>query len=436
MKDVESMLNEIKESINEIPVPDEEIEVRLRNALKNNHRQRSHIRSRNILIAAALILCVFVGFNYEAIAYYGKRFLGYDTIMNSTISKLNELGKGQEIGKSHTFKNGMIFTLDGVMIDENQLIVFYSIKKPDGLNDENILLPSMTIKGTFGVYSMTNGSGNINSDKTELKCIQSFEAPVFFERNLSLNINIHEDIMQESAYIDFRLDRTKAMGHTLKQKINRTVNIGKTNIYFESILATPTKTVIKGSLESIYSLIKDQMEGNRYRPKELSAELIADGTPVPYHGSGLRTDMNGMTFTLDYDALPDNINKLQLKLKSFSADHDAGRSVELQKGKQSRNAEIFNRVINISDVYEAEGDTFVTITTSEDVVLTRVYLTIDGKNNELKETVLKSYNKKPDGTVEYTRTLHFAGKGDKLALDIQRISYTELYNKVIDIPVK
>lgn len=43
----------------------------------------------------------------DTLAFYGKKLIGYESVMNGTLKELNQLGKGQIIGKSHTFSRGI-----------------------------------------------------------------------------------------------------------------------------------------------------------------------------------------------------------------------------------------------------------------------------------------------------------------------------------------
>ncbi len=68
----------------------------------------------------------------DTLAYYGKKLIGYDMVMNGTLQELNQLGKGQEIGEAYTFQNGVTLSLDGIMLDGNQLLAFYTLYDPRG----------------------------------------------------------------------------------------------------------------------------------------------------------------------------------------------------------------------------------------------------------------------------------------------------------------
>jgi len=194
--------------------------------------------------------------------------------------------------------------------------------------------------------------------------------------------------------------------------------------------------VVEGSIQNILDLAVDQIKGERMRPGHLEVNLIANGKAVARQGAGMSTDMNGITFNEDYDPLPPDLQKLQLELVSFVADHDVNRQAELEKDAQGQYVQVNGQDIEINEVYEADGNTYITITTLDGVTLSRVYVMIDGTQVELQETIADEYTKKADGTIYHTRTLCFQGTGKELQLNIQRIKYPTTVNRIIDIPVE
>lgn len=101
----------------------------------------------------------------DTFAYYGKRLLGFDEVMTDTLKNLNKIGKGQIIDNSYTFNNGVNVTLNGIMMDDNQLLAFYTIKSPKGYVDK-IHLQTSYLEGLVGKHHMESGSGNTNESKT------------------------------------------------------------------------------------------------------------------------------------------------------------------------------------------------------------------------------------------------------------------------------
>lgn len=435
MPEIERLLNKEKAQLDELQVP-EELEERLRGALQNKNRSRKEKKGWMIKAAAACLIVLLVGYNFDTLAFYGKRLIGYDAIMNGTLQQLNELGKGQVIGESYTFKNGVEVVLDGIMLDENQLLAFYSIKDTKGTVKVDELSIRTSISGIFRNYMMERGHGELNSENKELKWVMSFEAPHFYEKTLNFKVGLSVNNILEEGKITFKLDRNKAMGYTIKENINQIVETTHSKIKFESITASPTRTTITGSLQNVLDLAYDHISGERMMPQSIEIKLVADGQEVTLQSGGMSTNLKGIKFHKEFDALPKEVKELNIYLESFSAEHEINYQIKLDKAINNKSVNVEDQIIEINKVYESEENTFITITTEEDIILSRVYLDLDGHKTELEETVDNDLIKEKDGSILHTRTLRFPKTGKNYELIIERITYKELYNEVIVIPIK
>jgi hypothetical protein len=149
----------------------------------------------------------------------------------------------------------------------------------------------------------------------------------------------------------------------------------------------------------------------------------------------MTTDLRGIHFDITYDALPKDVKELQLKLISFGGDHDTDESVKLEKGKTNK-FEVLGQEIEIENVYESDGSTYITFTTEENVLLSKVYLNIDGERKNLQETIPGESEKiiaddEKNAIIYYTRTMRFEGTGEELELNIEKIRYSENYDMII-----
>lgn len=435
MSKVEDMLNNKKLEMDKIEVP-EELEGRLRGALYKVQPKKS-TRHKVILKVASLIMAItLIGYNIDTLAFYGKKIMGFDEVMTDTLKELNEMGKGQNIDKSYTFKNGVKVTVDGIMIDDNQLLMFYTIKDPRGnIDDPNLMNTDPYIQGIIGRYNMGSGEGKMNEENTEIKWKTEFEKPYFFEKTLKWSFWLTEDNNKEVGEIKFKIDRSKAMGHILKKSLNKSIKIDQGEITFKSIVASPTVTYIEGSLQNIVELARDEVKGEGFRPSSLDIRLMANGKEVQEHGTGTSTNMNGITFDNRFDALPKDLKSLQIKIVSLQTNNKVNEQVKLNKSDINKKLEILGQHIEINKVYESKGKTYVTITTEEDVLLSNVHITMDGKNIGLKNTTPFNHDKKADGTILYTRNLCFEDTGKELFMEIKGIRYRKDYNELIDIPI-
>ncbi|NLM22363.1 MAG: DUF4179 domain-containing protein [Peptococcaceae bacterium] len=431
MANIDELLGREKKRVDNLAVPND-LEERLRSALGNIHKKKSKFKLKVASVIVVFFLLI-LSYNMDTLAYYGKQLIGFENVMTGTLQELNEMGKGQLLNQSHTFKNGVKITLDGIMLDDNNMVVFYTIHSPQGnvMDVDSDLHVSLTGAGdrifTFG------GQGQANEDLTEMKWVVStHQTPRFYERTLNFKAELKQT--GESAIIKFKLNRNQAVGKSLKIPINKKIDLDQRSIKLQSLTISPITTVLKGQIQDTVELGLDYIKKDRFRPEKLEISLIADGKEIDWQGSGMSTDMKGIHFDITYDTLPKDVKELQLKLTSFGGDHDTNELIKLKKGKPN-NFKILDQQIRIENVYESDGNTYITFTTEENVILSKVYLNIDGERKKLQETIPGETEKiiedQGSAKIYYTRTMRFEGTGEELELDIQRIRYATDYDMII-----
>ncbi|WHT48880.1 DUF4179 domain-containing protein [Sporosarcina thermotolerans] len=97
MNEIEKRLAEEKERLESVTTP-VELEGRLRQALDGVPVKKRR-KPMWLLAAVALLFFSLVSYNYNGLAFYGKKIMGFDELMSSTLAELNEEGMGQLIGK-------------------------------------------------------------------------------------------------------------------------------------------------------------------------------------------------------------------------------------------------------------------------------------------------------------------------------------------------
>lgn len=224
------------------------------------------------------------------------------------------------------------------------------------------------------------------------------------------------------------------MDHNLKIPINKVIDANQRKLKVRSLIASPTTTVVKGQIQNIVELGIDQITGQRFMPENIELTLIADGKEVDLQSSGVSTDIKGSRFNMSYDALPQDTKNIEIKLKSFGGNYEVNKTIEMEKGKINKSVKILEQDIRINEVYESKGNTYINITTDENLTLSKALLDIDGKQIGADETIPGDYEKLVDGDstkVNYTRTIKFKGTGEKLVLGVHRIRYNKSYDKTI-----
>ena len=438
MREIEAMLSDEKHKIDEMEVPSE-LEGRLSKALNGENFGTKKSGSLWAKAAAVCLIVMLLGYNFNTLAFYGQRLIGYDNIMNGTLKQLNELGKGQTIDKSYTFGNGVIVTLNGIMIDENQLLAFYSIKDPAGMAPDISISPYF--KGAVNLYHQESGQGEISEDNKEIKWITSFKALSRREKTLEFRFSLSgrtregSATLREEGKITFDIDRDKAMGHTLKKNIDKTFKVGGTKVKFESLKASPTQTILTGSVQGVFELFFSRTREKGISPRSIEVKLIANDREVVSSGGGMSTDHRGITFKRRFDTLPPELNSLKIRLEGVVVGHQVKEQVSLTKQDKNKKLTIYGQDIEVNHISEIKGYTLVTITSEESTVLTKVLLNVDGSQTELENTVDDIYTKQEDGSILHTRTLRFPRTGQNYELLIKNITYTKVCNEEIDIPV-
>jgi hypothetical protein len=429
MKSVEEILGDEKVNIDNIEAP-EELETRLRGAL--NRKKRSHWRA---LTAAAVILAISFGYSYDAIAYYGKKILGYDKVTFGNLKELNEAGRGQEIEKSYTFSDGTKVTLDGIMFDDNKFTAFIRENSNVEIDASSI---RYSIKGLkpFG-YMESSGAGNFNEDKTEINWVYDFEMPHIYEKWLTLEIEKSIKGNIEKGSIRFTLDRSKAMGHTVKEDINQNIEIDGTDINISSITVSPMAAVVDGSYES--KTLTDMPElGKAYY---VDFDLFVNGNA--YYGSGGSSGgvNNKREFSKEFNTVPMNINSLQIKNIKFVSEILVDKMLEVTTETRNMKLDINETDVSIKEVYTDNKATYITIKSQkydEDINSRydpEIALFISGKQIPCADIVPGAIYEE-NGKKYIDRTFRFDGRGEDMKIAIKVVYITKESSETIDIPVK
>lgn len=426
MNRVEEQLMNEKQRINSITAP-EDFEKRLRNTLNKVPVRKKRFTSGWMIVAAALLFISIVSYNYNAFAFYGKKLLGFDEIIFGTLKDLNDKGMGQTIDKAVKLPDGTDFIIDGMMTDENQTILYYTLSNPNGVNVDIIdPLIFSEIKGFLTDARAVSGTYITNDAQTEVKGIKTFEPISPFSKKLTLHYSVDAEAVNTKS-ITFPYDPNKAMQTEIKQSIRKTIKVDKGKITFKSITATPTSTVIKGTM-NVKNI--DRTSLGFY-----GIELLANGKSVEILGSGSVTSYNGSSFDIQYDLLPKELKSLKLVVKEFVGYQVLDKKISLLS--INKNATLLDHDLHVwvKDIaYTSEG-TEITIATEQDVMLDGVSITSKNGEIPLKTTIRQTEEKAADGTLMKVRTLLFDAKVTPESLNIKGMHYNKHYNQSIEIPV-
>lgn len=432
MNNIEDILSEKGKDLKKIKAPDE-METRLRNALKTNKTRKRNNNFKKIVSIAAVLFLVFSILNFDTLAYIGKRFFGYDEILSNDIEKLNELGEGQTIGKSQKITDDIMVYLDGVMLDDTQLLVFYRVEKKDGKIDEiHANIPS--------IYSIIDrcyhqhSTGKMNEDKTGISYVASYETPGLFSKKFNFEGVVEYENKNYEFDIEFKLDRNKAVGKTAKVKINKKIDIGSTNVVIKKLIVSPTQTIIEGNLETKFD--KNSMYRERAHP-DIDIKLIADGNKViNYSGKNISSSIKGTKFSCEYESLAENIESLEMIIEKVKVYNKTNEEILVC---DNYNTTIDGQYFEILDVSAKNNETWITVKSEEGTQFLDVSLFAENTELQFDSTIDGDYEKVVEGEeakIYYTRTFVFKGNGDNLRMNIGSMYYNINIDKRFELLTK
>lgn len=418
MNELERYLEKERERLENNNIP-EELNERLRVALEQTPQRRKTKAPKWIAVAAAIMILSFVSYNYNAFAYYGKKLLGYDELMTETLAQLNEEGSGQSIEKKVILSDGTELYLDGLLTDENQSILYYTVKNPKGVVEESYF---DMIRGSWTKAFATYGTSSENEDGTEIKGIQAFEAVSPFAKELTLEYRYNEGTEQEE--ITFPYNPKLAMQTELKQSIRKKVHVDQGTIRFESITATPSRTTIKAKV-NVDNFDRIQLGGG-------GVQLLANGKPVELTGSSSKSAIFGSDIEIYYDQLPTEIDTLELVVDKFVGYQSLNEAIELS-GNDDQSEEIHGKKLIIRKIEKTAEGIQVTIATEQDVLLESVSIQSKGKSTPLHTTLRSELLDGENGETYNERVLLFNTDEMPDTLSIEGMHYAKSYGKHIQL---
>lgn len=427
MKRIEERLIDEKKRLDAVTVP-EDLEARLRTALNNTPKRTKRRAPIWVIAAIALLFMSIAGYNYKAFAYYGKKIFGFDEVMTDTLNELNNDGMGQIIEKQTKLEDGTDFIINGIITDANQLILYYTLINPNGIDEHTRMSFSLSKVTGFLTNSYAEfGSSLMNDDQTELKGTMSFEPVNPFSKKLTLHYDQQlENSQMIERSISFSYHPNEALQTEMKQSLKKKFTVDKGTVTFNSITATPASTVIDGTLNvENFDRVESALHG---------IELIANGRPVQLMGSGNQSSLKGQEFEVRYDALPKQLDSLQLVINEFVGYEKLEENIALATIKNepipSESKELW-----VKDVSTTVQGVEITIATENDVMLDRVSIKTHNEVIPLKTTVNQTHTELEDGRIMKERTLLFDTTEEPEYLLIQGMHYMKQYNHTLEIQV-
>ena len=227
--------------------------------------------------------------------------------------------------------------------------------------------------------------------------------------------------------ISFPYDPNKAMQTEIHQKIKKTVKVDKGTITFKTITATPTATIIKGTV-NVENLSRISLPFEK-------TELLANGKSVEMIGSGISSSLGGTTFDLRFDVLPKKLDSLELVVKEF-----VGYTIIDEKLPLSPINEhpflLKGEDIWVRDVVKTDDGVEITIASAEDILFDGVTIEGQGGSFPLETTIRQDYEELETGDIVKVRTLLFSTDVTPVDMRIKGMHHMKSVDYKIGIPVK
>ena len=381
---IQKILQDEKQAIKQLQAPNE-LESRLTQALQTKEKINKQKKFNWIISVASVLFIVIISSQYQVIAYYGKKLTGYEQLTNQTLAELNEQEYMQIVDRTYELNDGTAFTIDGIMTDENQSIIYFTHSLEDF---EQLSVGQLT--GFLSNSKGFHGSEILDEQTGQIRGVFHYDAVSPFAKRLILHVS-YKGIDYS---LEFPYDAKQALATKLKKTINRKVEMGTNQLTFKKMIVTPTQTVIHGTFT------KDA-------PSQEQIYLLVNEESYEVEASSANTKIFKNTFTLEFDSLPEQIDSLALKIDQYPTFHKVDEIFPISKDEIIH---LDQEEVTINDVRQVNKNIVeLTITTAEDVILTDVYSIIGKEQVELQQTINYKRHIK-DGKKLVTRTLQFEMK--------------------------
>ncbi len=249
MQDVEKKLSEVTDEVEGINVPDQVNQYIWQGIDRGKREQRKKHRvlySSVAAIAAFLIFFSSIRLSPAFAAACVKNIPGMDYIVN-----LIQNDRGLEAAINNNFmqnlnlsqsKNGTIFTIDRMVADQNQMILFYTIHRRDvstDINPRNLVFKNNKGESVAGSteFDYTNdskGKTTIHDRITVTFNQKQLTNPLHYSMNLA---NTKWDFT-----IPFNIEKYKKMKKVYP--VNETVSMDGQKMTFDKVRVYPTRVAI------------------------------------------------------------------------------------------------------------------------------------------------------------------------------------------------
>ncbi|NQX49681.1 DUF4179 domain-containing protein [Paenibacillus tritici] len=415
-----------------------ELEGRLRKALEQApaRQPRSRIRRARTWVAAsaaALLLTVGV-YQYPALAYYGGKLFSQSELNTVNFAQVVKEGYGQAVNQSKTLKDGTIFTIKAVIADDNNLLMHYSIQRPPGLVFDETGFSNYSfnnIKGLFTDSDPTGGGGDYSPDKTRFEGVYKFEPVSPFSKKLTVNLNAKLTSGEIVHFpISFKYDPNLAMKSLLVADIDQAVPVDEGKVFYDSITASPTSTIVKGHYE---------MDNGEIPRFPAATKLYVNGTEVNMWSmrSGLNEKTKALEFQIEFDVLPtDKLQTVELVLDNFIGYQTVEQPISLAS-PSDRSVPVGNEKLWIRSVTKTAEGYDIVIAGKQFTMLDKDTLAVQAAGAAVPVTSISDFRSwdLKNGNILWERTYSFQTTDKPQFLLMDGFDYIKFYRQTVPVPL-
>lgn len=411
-----------------------ELEGKLRQALQQAPAKKRR-KPRAVVWAAAIAAAVVLlagTYQYPAFAYYGGKLLSSMELSSLSFSDVVDQGYGQTVDKSKTFDDGTVITVEGVIADDNALLLYYTVDLPEGsvFNvDEGIRFGIDKLHSFQGNSNMREGYGNYSDDRTRFIGVYKFGPVSPFSRTLTVTFDEWKGKERLLYPISFKYDANKAMNSMIKEKLTASVPVDQGTVHYDAITASPTSTIIKGHYEM------DNGEFPRFMGQ---TKLYVNGTEVGARGGRSSNTGDKPGFELEYDIIPtDKVESMQIVLENFTGHQKIEEPISLAS-PSDRSILIGSEKLWIRSVTRTD--------TGYDIVIARKQFTFLNNDTLAVEAggitvpVSNITQSRPwdlkNGNIMWEQTYSFNTDVKPEKLLLAGFDYIKTYNQTITVPIQ
>lgn len=250
----EKQLQELGEHYNEMKIPDEIDEYILRGITQAKKKKQSRKR----FMVGALVASVFIAFFLTSIrvsptfANYVSHIPGLEKIVElvrfdkGLLSAIdNDLMQEVNVSDKH---EGLEITVDAVIVDEQKMVLFYSLESDRDREQEFISLVNVSFGEKLPLAGISYGSIHENLKKgvpVSGSIDFYFDGDIPEQLTLSLGIETGESEKLASTWtLPFSIDKEKFAGLKEEIQLNETVEVEGQKVTFEKITILPTRVAV------------------------------------------------------------------------------------------------------------------------------------------------------------------------------------------------